>query len=76
MASAASPIRLAIIDNDGDDVKLLGRRLQGMAWPYRVLGSPVPVDTLVSMRLDAIVIDLAAPSPSECARFDLVRTNG
>src|SRR5205085_6458598 len=38
-------------------------RLDGLGWPYRVLASPVPLDTVVAMRLNAIVIDLAALGP-------------
>jgi DNA-binding response OmpR family regulator len=63
MASAAAPIRLAIVDNNDGQIELLSRRLQAIAWPHRMLGSPVPADTLAAMRLDAIVIDLAALGP-------------
>jgi DNA-binding response OmpR family regulator len=62
-ASAASPIRLAIVDNDHSQMNLLRQRLQAMAWPHRMLGSPVSPDTLAAMRLDAVVLDLAALGP-------------
>jgi DNA-binding response OmpR family regulator len=62
-ASAASPIRLAIVDNDHSQMNLLRQRLQAMAWPHRMLGSPVPPDTLAAMRLDAVVLDMAALGP-------------
>ena len=44
-------------------MNLLRQRLQAMAWPHRMLGSPVPPDTLAAMRLDAVVLDLAALGP-------------
>ena len=39
------------------------KRLEGAGWQYRVLASPVPLDAIVAMRLNAIVIDLAVLGP-------------
>src|SRR6187551_798083 len=58
-----SGIRLAVIDADTGFLQVLGKRLEGVGWPYRVLASPVPLDALVAMRLNAVVLDLAVLGP-------------
>jgi DNA-binding response OmpR family regulator len=58
-----TPVRLAVLDTDSGFLQVLGKRLDGAGWLYRVLGSPVPLDALVAMRLNAIVIDLAVLGP-------------
>ncbi len=62
VAPSAS-VRLAVIDADTGFVQVLGKRLQGAGWQYRILGSPVPLDQVVAMRLNAVVLDLAALGP-------------
>src|SRR2546423_13952811 len=59
----SSAIRLAVVDGDSGFLQVLTKRLEGAGWRYRVLASPVPLDTVVAMRLNAIVIDLAALGP-------------
>jgi DNA-binding response OmpR family regulator len=49
--------RLVIIDSDSGFLQVVSRRLETAGWEYRVLASPVPLDALVSMRLNALVID-------------------
>ena len=51
------------MDSDSGFLRVLTKRLDGVGWPHRVLGSPVPPDALVAMRLDALVIDLAVLGP-------------
>ncbi|HKG16472.1 MAG TPA: response regulator transcription factor [Solirubrobacteraceae bacterium] len=58
-----SPVRLAIIDSDSGFIHVVTRRLQSRGWHYRVQASPVPPDALVSMRLNAVVVDLAVLGP-------------
>jgi DNA-binding response OmpR family regulator len=58
-----SATRLAVIDGDSGFLQVLTKRLEGVGWQYRVLASAVPLDTVVAMRLNAIVIDLAALGP-------------
>src|SRR6478736_4867153 len=60
---APSGIRLAVIDSDSGFLRVLTRRLDGMGWQYRVLASAVPLDTVVAMRLNAVVLDLATLGP-------------
>ena len=57
--ASSSSVRLAVIDDDSGYLQVLGKRLEAAGWPYRVLASAVPTDHLVSMRLNAVVVDLA-----------------
>ena len=52
-------MRVAVIDNDSGFVQVLTRRLEDLHWDHRATKGPIPVDTLVAMRLDAIVVDPA-----------------
>ncbi len=61
--SGAPPIRLAVLDSDTGFLQVLSKRLEGAGWQFRVLASPVPLDTIVSMRLNAVVLDLAVLGP-------------
>src|SRR5947207_6752150 len=63
MTTAEAPIRLAVLDADSGFLQVLGKRLEGAGWQHRVLGSPVPLDAIVAMRLNAIVLDLAVLGP-------------
>jgi DNA-binding response OmpR family regulator len=63
MTTTEAPIRLAVLDADSGFLQVLGKRLEGASWQYRVLGSPVPLDAIVAMRLNAIVVDLAVLGP-------------
>jgi len=56
-------IRLAVIDSDSGFVRVLAKRLEGAGWQYRTLSAPVPVDDLVAMRVNALVVDLALLGP-------------
>jgi DNA-binding response OmpR family regulator len=62
--SAPPPARIAVLDSDSGFVQVLTKRLEAAGWQYRVLASPVPLDALVSMRLNAIVVDLAVLGPA------------
>src|SRR3954447_4860551 len=62
-AGAPSAIRLAVIDPDTGFLRVLTRRLDGMGWQHRVLASAVPLDAVVAMRLNAVVVDLAVLGP-------------
>src|SRR3954451_633135 len=62
-ATGQSGIRLAVIDSDTGFLQVLGKRLQGVGWPYRVLSTAVPLDAMVAMRLNAVVVDLAVLGP-------------
>jgi DNA-binding response OmpR family regulator len=55
--------RLAVIDRDPGFMQVLIKRLGALGWDHRTLSSPVTVDALVGMRLNALVIDLAVVGP-------------
>ncbi len=56
-------LRLAVIDRDPGFMQVLSNRLDALGWDLRALSSAVTVDTLVAMRLNALVIDLAVLGP-------------
>jgi DNA-binding response OmpR family regulator len=56
-------VRIAVLDADTGFLQVLSKRLEGAGWQYRVLASPVPLDAIVAMRLNAVVIDLAVLGP-------------
>src|SRR5882724_108105 len=57
------PIRLAVVDTDSGFLRVLSKRLEGVGWTFRTLVGPVPPEELVSMRLNALVIDLSLLGP-------------
>jgi DNA-binding response OmpR family regulator len=57
--AAETPLRLAVLDRDSGFLQVLTKRLDRLGWEYRVTGSAVPVETIVAMRLSAVVVDLA-----------------
>src|ERR671925_402105 len=59
----SSSTRVAIIDSDRGFLKVLVRRLEARGWHHRVLGGPVQPQAIVPMRLNAVVLDLAALGP-------------
>src|SRR3954469_26043160 len=57
--TSAQPLRLAVIDTDSGFIQVLDKRLERLGWEHRTLASAVPVETIVAMRLSALVVDLA-----------------
>jgi DNA-binding response OmpR family regulator len=62
-AGGASSLRIAVLDRDSGFIQVLGKRMDRLGWEHRVLASPVPTDALASMRLSALVVDLAVLGP-------------
>ena len=56
-------IRVAVIDTDSAFLTVLGKRLDGSDWEYRVIGGSVPVEELVAMKLNALVVDISVLGP-------------
>jgi DNA-binding response OmpR family regulator len=54
---------IAILDTDSGFLQVLAKRLEATGWQHAVLASPVPLETLVAMRLNALVVDLAVLGP-------------
>jgi DNA-binding response OmpR family regulator len=65
-------MRIAVIDTDSGFVQVLVRRVADLEWEHRVVTGPVPIETLVSMRLDALVIDLTVLGPSAWSYLEAV----
>ena len=58
-----SRLRLAVIDRDPGFMQVLTKRLGPLGWDHRALASPVTIEALVAMRLNALVVDLAVLGP-------------
>jgi len=65
-------MRLGIIDSDSGLLRVLIKRVEALGWQHSVFASPVPTDTLVAMRLDAIVMDIAVLGPAGWGYLDQV----
>ena len=62
VAGSALP-RIAVIDTDSGFLQVLTKRLERLGWEHRVLASTVPIETVIAMRLSAVVVDLGALGP-------------
>jgi DNA-binding response OmpR family regulator len=56
-------LRLAVIDRDSGFLQVLSNRLDQMGWDHRALATPVTIDALVAMRLNAVVLDVGVLEP-------------
>jgi len=57
-------LRVAVLDRDSGFLQVLDKRLERIGWERRVLGSSVSPQTIVPMRLGAVIVDLAVLGPS------------
>jgi DNA-binding response OmpR family regulator len=57
--SSQQTIRLAVIDDDSGFVTVLAKRIEAAGWQHRQLGSVVPPEELVAMKLNALLLDPA-----------------
>ncbi|MFZ1153779.1 MAG: response regulator transcription factor [Solirubrobacteraceae bacterium] len=62
-AGGTASLRIAVLDRDSGFIQVLGKRMDRLGWEHRVLASPVPTDAIGSMRLSALVVDLAVLGP-------------
>jgi len=60
---AGAALRIAVLDRDSGFIQVLSKRLDRLGWEHRVLAGPVPCEAVVSMRLSALVVDLAVLGP-------------
>jgi DNA-binding response OmpR family regulator len=56
-------LRVAVIDRDPGFMQVLAKRLNTLGWDHRALSSPVTIEALISMRLNALVLDLTVVGP-------------
>jgi DNA-binding response OmpR family regulator len=75
-ARSHNRLRLAVIDRDPGFMQVLSNRLDALGWELRALSSAVTADALVTMRLNALVIDVSVLGPGSweyvervCARL-------
>ncbi len=73
-ANASTSLRVAILDRDSGFLQVLSKRLDRAAWEHRVLASPVPTEAIVSMRLSAVIVDLAVLGPQAWAWLERLCT--
>jgi DNA-binding response OmpR family regulator len=59
----AASLRIAVLDRDSGFIQVLSKRLDRLGWEHRVLAGPVPTDAIASMRLSALIVDLAVLGP-------------
>ena len=52
-----------MIDTDSAFLTVLGKRLDGAGWEHRVLAGSVPVEELVAMKLNALLVDISVLGP-------------
>jgi DNA-binding response OmpR family regulator len=62
-AGATASLRVAVLDRDSGFIQVLGKRMDRLGWEHRVLASPVQAEAVASMRLSALVVDLAVLGP-------------
>jgi DNA-binding response OmpR family regulator len=62
-SATGTQLRIAVLDRDSGFIQVLSKRLDRLGWEHRVLASPVPTDAIASMRLSALVVDLAILGP-------------
>jgi DNA-binding response OmpR family regulator len=63
-AGSTASLRIAVLDRDSGFIQVLGKRMDRLGWEHRVLASPVQTDAIASMRLSALVVDLAVLGPA------------
>jgi DNA-binding response OmpR family regulator len=70
------PLRIAVLDGDTGFVSVLAKRFEDVGYRYWTLEPSAPVEQLVALRLDAVVVDVAyagaepvAYLESLCGRF-------
>lgn len=56
-------LRVAVIDRDPGFMQVLANRLEALRWDHRALASPATTEVLVSMRLNALVVDVSVIGP-------------
>ncbi|MCB0858410.1 MAG: response regulator transcription factor [Solirubrobacterales bacterium] len=57
MSAPRVPLRVAVIDTDSGFIRVLSNRMDSAGWQYRILGSAVPPEELVAMKINAVLLD-------------------
>ncbi|MGH2923360.1 MAG: response regulator transcription factor [Solirubrobacterales bacterium] len=59
MSTSTGNIRLAVIDTDSSFLTVLGKRLEAVGWEHQVASGPLPLDEVVAMKLNLVIVDPA-----------------
>lgn len=70
--SRGGDVRVAVIDGDAAVVRVLANRFEARDWHHRTAGASVPPSELVSMRVNALVVDLGVLGPGAWDYLDEV----
>ncbi len=65
-------LQVVVIDTDSGFLQVLSKRMDGLDWQYRITGGPLPVDALIALRLDALIIDLTVVGPQAWSYLESV----
>jgi DNA-binding response OmpR family regulator len=63
-SSPGTPPRIAVLDRDNGFVQMLSKRLDRLSWEHSVITNPVPSEAIVSMRINALIVNLAVLGPN------------
>ena len=69
MSVPTGALRVAVIDRDSAFLQVLGKRLDAAGWQHRVLSGAVPAEELVSMKINALLVDLTVLPPDDSWSF-------
>jgi len=69
MNASTGALRVAVIDRDTGFLQALGKRLDAAGWQHRTLNGVVPADELVSMKINALLVDLTVLPPDDSWSF-------
>ena len=72
MSQNQAIVRLAVIDTDSGFLHVLAKRLDAAGWEHRVLSSGAPVEELVAMKINALLVDLSVLGPDGWGFLDRV----
>lgn len=65
-------LRVAVIDNDSSFVQVLVNRMDSAGWRHRVVASAIPPDELVSMKVNALLVDLRVMADESWAYLEKI----
>jgi DNA-binding response OmpR family regulator len=75
MGTSRGTLKVAVIDRDTAFLTVLGKRLEAAGWEHRAMSGGAPLDELVAMKLNALVVDITVLGPEEGWEF-LDRVSG
>lgn len=65
-------MRVAVIDTDSGFLQVLAKRMDRLSWEHHVRPAAIPIDQLVTLRISALVVDVAVLGPQAWDYLDRV----